>query len=44
VAVQETERGMMRCTKRHLWDVGFDVDTIKERVEILKQQGGGGGG
>ena len=43
---EETARGLVGCTKRKLWDAGFDLVTIQSREQQMKgmQSGGGGGG
>jgi DnaJ family protein C protein 7 len=46
---EETPRGLVACTKRKLWDMGHDMESINAREQQMKgmqaqQQGGGGGG
>ena len=45
---EETPRGLVACTKRKLWDLGHDLESINAREQQMKgmqsQQGGGGGG
>ncbi len=45
---EETPRGLVACTKRKLWDLGHDMESINAREQQMKgmqaQQGGGGGG